>query len=605
MMLIISILLRHVLLMGAGAGVIALFALALRLMVRRDAVLSYRVMVTALIAGSALIPLQLIISERSTQSERTSPALNAPPPPPPPPPASIASEPLRSDESPLATGFFPADIDAQSSGVRSLAVRSENGAVALFTMYLLGVAAALSMNLRGLLAARRLLARSRPVTDPRVLRVWSALIADVPHPPVFLECDGLHAPACCPLGRATVLVPASFGSLDDETLASSLRHELVHLARRNGLVAALAAAAAAITWFQPLVWIFLRMLRIDREQSCDAMVVRKTRCPRTYARTLLEFCNPTTSAQPRVPLMGFESARSVRRRIIMLSHALERTSRSRRTALLTSGITCASLAFAAHAFITASVDPGSLLPNTASAATLQLTAQGDGSRMTLELHAPNGENPEVMPYKRAMELMRMREPGGLIRKPSVLDDYESFLVPYEAPKVYPQGTWVTDEQSIVHAKDAHLEDGSLHASTVSLRLPAASKLRAIFDARMIKVERVPQHRDRILVTGGSVRLVDESGTTRLRISVTRDDETLIWSEAADAASDGFELSTAAPGTGLAMQVDVISGTPEGETQSPHDSTRWKLVAPHKGNGSFDLRMLHTYDMSKVKYPEGC
>src|SRR5262249_29185311 len=153
-------------------------------------------------------------------------------------------------------------------------------------------------------------------------------------PPQLLECDGLHAPACRALGRPAVVVPGGSGALDDETLAAALRHELIHLKRRDGAVELIAAPLTAALWFQPLTWVFPRALRADREYSCAALVVRETRRPRSYAMALLRFCAPATSPRRAMPLIGFESARSIRRRITMLSHALQPAPRARRALVL-------------------------------------------------------------------------------------------------------------------------------------------------------------------------------------------------------------------------------------------------------------------------------
>jgi len=90
--------------------------------------------------------------------------------------------------------------------------------------------------------------------------------------------------------RPRIVTPADFETrFDAEEQALILSHEGVHLARGDGLVNALAAAAQCACWFNPLVHVAVRALRIDQELACDAAVL--TRHPqqrRAYAQALLK-----------------------------------------------------------------------------------------------------------------------------------------------------------------------------------------------------------------------------------------------------------------------------------------------------------------------------
>jgi len=90
--------------------------------------------------------------------------------------------------------------------------------------------------------------------------------------------------------RPRIVTPADFETrFDAEERALILSHEGVHLARGDGLVNALAAAAQCACWFNPLVHVAARSLRIDQELACDAAVLaRHPRQRRTYAGALLK-----------------------------------------------------------------------------------------------------------------------------------------------------------------------------------------------------------------------------------------------------------------------------------------------------------------------------
>jgi TonB family protein len=68
-----------------------------------------------------------------------------------------------------------------------------------------------------------------------------------------------------------------------------LTHERVHLERGDAAINALAAALRCLCWFNPLVHLAVRRMRIDQEIACDeAVVARHPDDRRVYAQTLLD-----------------------------------------------------------------------------------------------------------------------------------------------------------------------------------------------------------------------------------------------------------------------------------------------------------------------------
>lgn len=68
-----------------------------------------------------------------------------------------------------------------------------------------------------------------------------------------------------------------------------LKHELIHLKRRDVYVKLLLAAVSALHWFNPLVWIMQKEAAVDMELSCDERVTQGTdyETRRAYTETLL------------------------------------------------------------------------------------------------------------------------------------------------------------------------------------------------------------------------------------------------------------------------------------------------------------------------------
>jgi beta-lactamase regulating signal transducer with metallopeptidase domain len=586
-----------------GVGTLFLVALALRPLAPRDAVLRYRLMVAALFTATLLLPIQALTAELAPRPSFSRSASV------PPPPASAPAA-----ESPLADVAPPAPARRPVTPFSSLVVSPgtpDGGAgleSTLLALYLAGTLAVVGFHAVRAAAVRSLLRRARPVTDPRLLRLWKAIVADLRRPPQLLECDMLHAPACRALGRPAVIVPTASGALDDDTLRAVLQHELVHLRRRDGAIAFLAAAMTALLWFQPLTWVFARVLRTDREHSCDAIVVRATQRPRAYALALLRFCDPAASARRATPLIGFESARSIRRRITMLAHAPQPAARPRHILAFGVGLACLASASAAHALLTAVAGPGPALGADAPATVAsgpRVSGDKDQSnpRMTAEIRAAADGRSDAQVVGRLLKQGAIA-PGDLLPR----DPWWAFPSPADKQPAAPTPiTWITDQETVLSAHDVQVEGDTLKARRVSLSLPEGSKLRAVFEGRSVNFEPGAEGNNRVLVTGGTVRIVDESGVTRIQISAdsARDDVTLVLTSTVEAGEINFELAAADGTLPVSLRLDTRTGVPEGERQPPHGAIRWNLRTPQNGPGTCELKMQWIYDLSQLPRTDGC
>lgn len=81
-----------------------------------------------------------------------------------------------------------------------------------------------------------------------------------------------------------------------------LRHEGVHIRRRDNLLKLLAYIARCVHWFNPLVWLAFRCFEEDMEISCDEAVLKQIGYERRkeYAKTLLALseCGRKTAFYP-------------------------------------------------------------------------------------------------------------------------------------------------------------------------------------------------------------------------------------------------------------------------------------------------------------------
>ncbi len=104
-------------------------------------------------------------------------------------------------------------------------------------------------------------------------------------PPVYLS-EKVRGPAVYGILRTRILLPVSF---EGKECPYILRHEKTHIRRLDNLWRVLGFLAAALHWFNPLSWIYLRLFLSDLELACDECAVAgyDEEQRREYARTLL------------------------------------------------------------------------------------------------------------------------------------------------------------------------------------------------------------------------------------------------------------------------------------------------------------------------------
>lgn len=142
-------------------------------------------------------------------------------------------------------------------------------------------AALLACNLRFYLRLRRM-RRAHPIPGIAV--------------PVYVAC-GLPSPCLYGFPRPAVyLTPAAAG--EPELLGHVLRHELTHRRHGDHIWAVLRAAALALHWYNPLVWLAAVLSRRDGELACDegALQGADDRERAAYGRTLIRLVTARPSA---------------------------------------------------------------------------------------------------------------------------------------------------------------------------------------------------------------------------------------------------------------------------------------------------------------------
>lgn len=174
---------------------------------------------------------------------------------------------------------------------------------------------------------------------------------DIQRPVVLLESENTDVPVTWGIVYPVVLLPATAHQWDDEQRIAVLTHELAHVKRFDALSQLLAQIVLSLQWFNPLAWLAVRRMRLEREHACDdfVLVAAGARASR-YADDLLGFARrlsrPTAPAAAALAMARRSELEG--RLLAILDPAMKRTTIHRaRVAVLTAGVLLLAMPLAA------------------------------------------------------------------------------------------------------------------------------------------------------------------------------------------------------------------------------------------------------------------
>lgn len=160
----------------------------------------------------------------------------------------------------------------------------------LSILWLAGAAVFLALHCVSYLLARRRLLRAALPPTPEQADRCSALrqALDIRRPVGLMRSSAVRSPMMLGLVRPVILLPDR--DLTISELDLTLRHELLHLKRRDVAYKAVMLLANAVHWFNPLVWWMAREAGRNLELCCDEAVIRSLNGGgrRAYGQVLLQ-----------------------------------------------------------------------------------------------------------------------------------------------------------------------------------------------------------------------------------------------------------------------------------------------------------------------------
>lgn len=112
--------------------------------------------------------------------------------------------------------------------------------------------------------------------DSAIMHIWfkEEAIADIPVGSYQVVISpAVHTPLSIGLFRSSTLVVLPEKEYTAEDLKLILRHELIHICRKDSLAKFGILFLTALFWFNPLMWIAMRCCADDLELSCDETVL--------------------------------------------------------------------------------------------------------------------------------------------------------------------------------------------------------------------------------------------------------------------------------------------------------------------------------------------
>lgn len=187
----------------------------------------------------------------------------------------------------------------------------------LFLCLIWGVTAIVLIAAKGigyLVYRKRLKRFIRPVIKEDILKEYNRCILELhrnyrlglfPHNKILLyTCPVISSPISIGILKPAILLPDE--SYTGKEIYFILKHELIHILRRDSLIKLIQLIVLALNWYNPICYVMTRYLEEGCEASCDEQVLlNAARTDRFgYGKLLLKYAENKTYMPSAINLMG-------------------------------------------------------------------------------------------------------------------------------------------------------------------------------------------------------------------------------------------------------------------------------------------------------------
>jgi beta-lactamase regulating signal transducer with metallopeptidase domain len=199
-----------------------------------------------------------------------------------------------------------------------------------------------------------------PVADGAWLSLAQriTLQLDIARPVILLRSERACVPMTWGVVYPTVLLPVDADDWTAERRTIVLLHELAHVKRLDAFTQYLAQLVVALFWFNPLVWLAARQMRMEREHACDDFVLEGGARATDYAYDLLQIARSLGGGSTPAAALAMARRSELEGRLLAIldPHTNHRGVSRARLALAMAGVLALSIPLAAFAPVTSKVD---------------------------------------------------------------------------------------------------------------------------------------------------------------------------------------------------------------------------------------------------------
>jgi len=165
-------------------------------------------------------------------------------------------------------------------------------ALLLFIIWTAGATALLTRFVLGFSKLNALMRRCRQTTHETVCEIADELKerAGLRRPLMLMEApdDLISAPMTWGMRQVYLLLPESAAEWPQARLWAAMAHEVAHGRRQDWLTQTVTMLACCVYWYNPLIWMLAKGLRLEAERACDDAVLAQGMSGAEYAHHLLD-----------------------------------------------------------------------------------------------------------------------------------------------------------------------------------------------------------------------------------------------------------------------------------------------------------------------------
>lgn len=194
----------------------------------------------------------------------------------------------------------------------------------LAILWCTGMAILIFMLILSLVHFKREVKNLEKVNDENVIKILNTLKSNIclkSHIDIY-RCDDRKSPCISGIIKQKIYLPECVLKLDENMLSHILLHELIHYKRKDLYINMISWGILLLHWFNPLVWIATKKIKVCREYACDCCVLESLGEEKNidYGMTIINLSKIFIQNKGIQFGLGFERSNMIKGRIEMVKN---------------------------------------------------------------------------------------------------------------------------------------------------------------------------------------------------------------------------------------------------------------------------------------------